>query len=164
MRISVKESIARISGKEGQDSMSNLVLVFLMACGGMAVAIQAVFNARLAQKVGGYESSLISFAVGTLTMFVMVMISGRGNLRNVIDASWWELTGGLLGAYFVTMTINAVPRLGTFAAMSIIIAGQLTTAALLDQYGAFGLRIPLTSLRVVGIIFLCIGAGLVIRK
>ncbi len=34
-------------------------------------------------------------------------------------------TGGVLGAYFVTMTIIAVPRLGTLAVMSIIIAGQL---------------------------------------
>jgi bacterial/archaeal transporter family-2 protein len=74
-------------------------------------------------------------------------------------------TGGVLGAYFVTMTIIAVPRLGTLAVMSIIIAGQLTTAALLDQYGMFGLRqIPLTPLRGVGIILLCIGASLVIRK
>lgn len=145
--------------------MNNMIMVFLMACGGLAVAIQPSINARLAQKVGGYESSLISFAVGTLAMLVMVMIVGRGNLRNVVDASWWELTGGLLGAYFVTMTITAVPRLGTLAVMAIIIAGQLTTAALLDQYGAFGLRqMSLTPVRGVGILLLCIGAGLVIRK
>jgi transporter family-2 protein len=145
--------------------MSNMVLVLLMACGGLTVAIQPSINARLAQKVGSYESSLISFAVGTLALLGMVMIAGRGNLRNVLDASWWELTGGLLGAYFVTMTIIAVPRLGTLAVMSIIITGQLTTAAILDQYGVFGLRqIPLTPLRGVGIILLCIGASLVIRK
>jgi len=145
--------------------MSNLLLVLLMACGGLAVAIQPSINARLAQKVGSYESSFISFAVGTLALFIMVMIAGRGNLRNLVDTSWWELTGGLLGAYFVTMTIIAVPRLGTLAVMAIIIAGQLTTAALLDQYGAFGLRqITLTPLRGVGILLLCIGAGLVIRR
>jgi len=145
--------------------MSNMVLVLLMACGGLAVSIQPSINARLAQKVGSYESSMISFVVGTLAMLVMVIIAGRGNLRNVVDASWWELTGGLLGAYFVTMTIVAVPRLGTLAVMAIIIAGQLTTAALLDQYGAFGLRqIPLTPVRSFGIMLLCIGASLVIRK
>lgn len=145
--------------------MNNLLLVFLMACGGLAVAIQPSINARLAQKVGSYESSLISFAVGTLALAVMVMVAGRGHLRNLADASWWELTGGLIGAYFVTMTIIAVPRLGTLAVMAIIIAGQLITAALLDQYGAFGLRqIPLTPLRGIGILLLCIGAGLVIRR
>lgn len=142
-----------------------MLLVLLMACGGLAVAIQPSINARLAQKVGGYESSFISFAVGTLALLVMVLLAGRGNLRTVTDVAWWELTGGLLGAYFVTMTIIAVPRLGTLAVMAIIIAGQLTTAALLDQYGAFGLRqIPLTPLRGIGILLLCIGASLIIRK
>lgn len=145
--------------------MNNMVLAILMACGGVAIAMQPSINARLAQKVGSYESSLISFAIGTLAMFVMVMIVGRGNLRNVADVSWWELAGGLLGAYFVTMTIIAVPRLGTLAVMSIILAGQLTTAALLDQYGVFGLRqISLSPMRGVGILLLCLGAGLVIRK
>lgn len=145
--------------------MNSLLLVFLLACGGLAVAIQPSINARLAQKVGSYESSLISFAVGTLALALLVLIAGRGNLRNLADASWWELTGGLIGAYFVTMTIIAVPRLGTLAVMAIIIAGQLVTGALLDQYGAFGLRqIPLTPLRGIGILLLCIGTGLVIRR
>jgi transporter family-2 protein len=145
--------------------MSNTLLVILMACGGLAIALQPSINARLAQKVGIYESSLISFVVGTLALLGMVMFAGRGNLRSVADASWWELTGGVLGAYFVSMTILAVPRLGSAAVMAIIIAGQLTTSVLLDHYGAFGLRhIPLTSTRGIGILLLCLGAGLVIRK
>lgn len=145
--------------------MNNMVLVLLLACGGLTVAIQPSINARLAERVGSYESSLISFAVGTFALFAMVMITGRGNLRNVTDASWWELTGGFLGAYFVTMTIIAVPRLGTTAVMSIIIAGQLITGVLLDQFGAFGLRqIPLTLVRGIGILLLCLGTGLVMRR
>jgi transporter family-2 protein len=145
--------------------MNNLLLVLLMACGGVAVAMQPSINARLAQRTGNFESSLISFAVGTLALLVTVMIFGRGNLREMGSASWWELTGGFLGAYFVTMTIITVPRLGTAAVMAIVISGQLITGALLDQYGAFGLRqIPLTPLRGIGIVLLCLGAACVIRK
>lgn len=144
--------------------MNTVWMVLLMACGGMAVAMQPSINARLALKVGSYESSLISFAVGTLALLVVVLISGRGNLRGLADASWWELTGGLLGAFFVTLTIITVPRLGTASVMVIIIAGQLMTGVLLDQFGAFGLRqIPFTASRGVGIGLLCLGAGLVIR-
>lgn len=145
--------------------MSNMVLVLLLACGGLAVAVQPSINARLALKIGSYESSMISFAVGTLALLAVVLIAGRGNLRAVTSVSWWELTGGFLGAYFVTMTIIAVPKMGTLAVMAIIIAGQLTTGALLDQFGAFGLRqIPLTTLRGIGILLLILGASLVIRK
>lgn len=149
----------------GGELMNNLILVVLMACGGLAVAVQPSVNARLAQKTGSLESSLISFAVGTLALLAVVIIFGRGNLRAAGTATWWELTGGFLGAYFVTMTIITVPRIGTAAVMAIVIAGQLTTGVLLDQFGAFGLRqIPLTPLRGAGILLLCIGASLVIRK
>lgn len=145
--------------------MNNLALILLMACGGVAIAVQPSINARLAQKVGSFESSLISFAVGTLALLLVVLASGRGNLRGVFDASWWELTGGLLGAFFVTMTIITVPRLGTAAVMAIIIAGQLTSGALLDQIGAFGLRqFPFTVSRGIGIALLFLGASLVIRR
>jgi transporter family-2 protein len=142
-----------------------MILILLVACGGVLVAIQPSINARLAQRVGNYESSLISFAVGTVALFILVMVVGRGNVRNIADAAWWELTGGLLGAYFVTMTIIAVPRLGTASVMSIVIAGQLITGVLLDQSGLFGLRqIPLTPVRGAGIILLCLGASLVMRR
>ena len=149
----------------GVAAVNNLALIVLMACGGMAVAIQPSINARLAQKVGSYESSLISFAVGTLALLLVVAISGRGTLRGVAAASWWELTGGLLGAFFVTLTIIAVPRLGTSAVMAAIITGQLAAGALLDHFGLFGLRhLPFTPLRCIGIFLLLAGAALVIRR
>jgi len=141
------------------------MLVVLVACGGIAIAVQPSINARLAQKVGSFESSLISFAVGTLTLCLVVMLTGRGSLRAAGTASWWELTGGLMGAFFVTLTIIAVPRLGTLAVMTIIISGQLISGALLDHFGAFGLRhVPLTPLRCAGMLLLAAGAALIVKR
>lgn len=145
--------------------MNNIFWIFLMLCGGLAVAFQPSINARLAQKIGVYESSLISFAVGTIAMLVVVLISGRGNLRSLSAASWWELTGGLLGAFFVTMTIISVPRMGTTSVMAAVIAGQLATGALLDHFGLFGLRhMPITPLRLFGMVLLAAGAALIIKR
>jgi transporter family-2 protein len=146
--------------------MTNLTLLVLMACGGIAVALQPSINARLAQKVGSFESSLISFAVGTVALVAVILLSGRSSgLRAVGAASWWELTGGLLGAFFVTMTIVAVPRLGTTAVMAVIITGQLSAGAILDHFGVFGLRqISLTPLRFTGMLLLAAGAALIIKR
>ncbi|NVN91382.1 MAG: DMT family transporter [Desulfuromonadales bacterium] len=145
--------------------MNNLTLTLLMLCGGFAIAIQPSINARLARKIGDYESSMISFAVGTLALAIVVMLAGRGNLRGLASANWWELTGGFLGAFFVTLTIICVPRLGTTAVMAAIITGQLATGALLDHFGLFGLRqLPLTPLRLAGMILLAAGASLIIRR
>ena len=140
-------------------------MLILMFCGGMAIAMQPSINARLAQRIGVIESSMISFAVGALALLAVVLLSGRGNLRELGAGPWWELTGGLLGAFFVTLTIIFVPRLGTAAVMATVIAGQLAAGAILDHFGLFGLRqLPLTPLRFCGLILLAAGAALVVRR
>jgi transporter family-2 protein len=145
--------------------MSQFLLLALMLCGGVAVAVQPSINGRLAQKVGVIESSCISFAVGTLLLLVIALLWGKGSFRGIAAANWWELTGGALGAFFVTMTIVAIPRIGTTAAMASIIVAQLTTGILLDHYGIFGLRtIPLDSKRAIGVALLMAGTALIIRK
>jgi transporter family-2 protein len=136
-----------------------------MFLGGIAVAIQPSINGRLAQKIGAVESAAISFAVGTLALLVVALIAGRGSFRGLAEARSWELTGGFLGAFFVTLTIIIVPRIGTASAMAATIAAQLTTGILLDHYGLFGFRtIPLDPKRAVGACLLLAGAALVFRR
>jgi transporter family-2 protein len=145
--------------------MSQFLLLLLMFCGGIAIALQPSINGRLAQKVGTFESSCISFAVGTLLLALVVLVAGRGSFRGLAQASWWELTGGGLGAFFVTMTIVAIPRIGTTSALAAVIGAQLTTGVLLDHFGLFGFRtIPLDSKRAIGVALLIAGANLIIRK
>ena len=145
--------------------MNNLVLFFLMFCGGIAVAVQPSINGRLAQKVGIFESSCLSFAVGTLALFCVVLVSGRGSFKGIADVAWWELSGGFFGAYFVTMTILAVPRIGTASALAATITAQLVTGLLLDHFGLFGFReIPLDLKRVLGVGLLIAGTVLVFRR
>lgn len=145
--------------------MNQILLLVLMFFGGIAIAIQPSINGRLAQKVGALESSLISFAVGTLFLAAVVLFAGRGSLKGVANSSLWELTGGCLGAFFVTLTIFAIPRIGTTAAMAAVICAQLTTGAILDHFGVFGFRtIPLDSKRAIGIALLIAGAGLIIKR
>lgn len=145
--------------------MSRLLLLGLMFLGGICIALQPSINGRLAQKIGVLESSCVSFAVGTLGLMAVVMVAGTGSVRAIGTASWWELTGGFLGAFFVTMTIVVVPRLGTTAALAAVIAAQLTTGVLLDHFGLFGLRqVPLEPRRAMGVALLMAGALLVARR
>lgn len=145
--------------------MQSLGFFFLMFLGGIAVAVQPSINARLAQKIGAVESSAVSFAVGTAALLIVALLAGRGSFRGVAEARGWELTGGLLGAFFVTLTIIIVPRIGTAAAMAATIAAQLMTGILLDHYGLFGLRtVPFDAKRAVGACLLLAGAALVFRR
>jgi transporter family-2 protein len=95
----------------------------------------------------------------------MALLMGRGSFRGMGDASWWEFAGGFLGAFFVTMTIIVVPRLGTSSAMAAVITSQLITGLILDHFGFLGFRhIPFDAKRGIGMVLLLVGAGLVFRR
>ncbi|MDF1554251.1 MAG: DMT family transporter [Deferrisomatales bacterium] len=147
--------------------MTHLFLFLLMLCVGAVAALQPLVNARLAQRVGGFlPSALVSFSVGALVLATLVLGSGRSpGLRGLAGASWWELTGGLMGALYVSSTIIVYPRIGAAAALAAVIAAQLTAGLLLDHFGAFGFRqIALDWQRVLGVVLLFVGAVLVFRS
>jgi transporter family-2 protein len=145
--------------------MTHLYPVLLMMCAGAAVALQPSINARLAGKTGLLESACISFAVGTAALLLAVLGSGRWTVKGLSDTVWWEWTGGLLGAFFVSATILAVPRIGTTATMAATITAQLLTALVLDHFGLFGFGGAQIDLkRSVGAFLLIIGAWLIIRR
>ena len=145
--------------------MSKVILLILMFVAGALVAFQPSVNARLAQKVGLLESSCISFLVGTTFLLLLAPLFGRGSFLALTQVSWWELTGGLMGAFYVFTVILIVPQLGTGAVMAVTIAGQLLTALLLDHFQLFGFRgIPLDASRVAGAVIMLLGTWLIIRN
>ena len=145
--------------------MSKLILLLIIFVSGVLVALQPSVNARLAQKIGLVESSTVSFLVGTIFLFLLAMVFGQGSFRALPQATWWELTGGLMGAFFVSAVILVVPRLGTGSVMAVAIAGQLLTALLLDQFQLFGFReIPITYSRISGAVLMLLGTWLIIRN
>ncbi len=144
--------------------MSHLFIFLLMICAGAMIAVQPAINSRLAQKVGLIEAACFSFAVGTAVLLTLALLTSQGNWRGAGQAHWWEWTGGLFGAFFVTAAIFAVPRIGTAATMAAVIAAQLTTALILDHFGVFGLReIPFDLKRLAGTALLFAGAWLIFR-
>lgn len=123
--------------------------------GGVAVACQAQINGGLGKKAGAIEGAFISFAIGTLALFFMVLFFGKGNLASVFSVPKWQLFGGLLGAFYVSVMILAVPKIGVAPALVSVIAGQLIFGALIDHFGWFGGQvIPLDIKKIIAIVLL----------
>ncbi len=98
-------------------------------------------------------------------LLILSLIASQGSFRRIGEADWWQLTGGFMGAFFVTMTVVAVPRLGTTAVLALTILSQLVAGMVLDHYGLFGMRgIPLDSRRVIGVALLLVGVFLVVKR
>ncbi|MFC0524889.1 DMT family transporter [Pontibacillus salicampi] len=125
-----------------------MVLVFI---GGIAVAIQSSVNGKLGQKIGVFEGAFTSFLVGTVTLFLVMLFFGRGNLGYIFEVPKWQLIGGVLGAFFVSTMVLSVPRIGVGAAIFTLISAQLIMSSLIDHFGWLGMKqIPLDGQRLLG--------------
>ena len=142
--------------------MTALLLLLFAVVAGSFLPLQASVNARLAQFVGGpVRASLISFVVGAVVLFVVVVVFYRGSERGG-HAPWWAWIGGGLGAFYVVSTVVVPVRIGAAAFFGILVAAQLVTSVLADQFGwlAFEQK-SITPLRIVGVVLLVSGALLV---
>lgn len=84
--------------------------------------MQAGINGQLAKQVSSVlAASLISFAVGTLALLLLVLaqreVPGLGALKGL---TWWHWSGGLLGVMFIATAAFAGPKIG---GLLLIVAG-----------------------------------------
>ncbi len=145
--------------------MDKGLAVILTAVAGGLIALQAPINAELGKATGGLAAALVSFAVGTIALAAIVVLSGKaGGLGSTFDVSWYYLVGGLLGAIYVTNALLAVSTIGAGGVAALTVAGQLTASVAIDRLGLFGLdQVALTPERLLGVALLLVGTVLVIR-
>jgi len=140
--------------------------VVLTAIGGGLVALQAPINSMLGRSVGTFQAAFVSFSIGTLVLALIATLAkgGLGQVGEARHLSWYYLTGGLLGAAYVTTILVTVRTLGAGGAVAATIAGQLTISVLVDHYGWLGVnRDPVDALKLAGVALLAVGTYLVVR-
>jgi transporter family-2 protein len=132
---------------------------------GSLVALQAPINSKLGKTVGTFTAASVSFAVGLVVLVAIAAVVDRfDDLPEARHLSWYYLTGGLLGAAYVTTVLVSVRTLGAGGVTAATIAGQLTMSVIIDRLGILGLEQRALSLpRVIGIALLAAGVFLVVR-
>ena len=145
--------------------MDKGLAVFLMACVGGLIALQAPINAGLGRATGTFAAALVSFAVGTMLLTAIVVVSGKaGGVAEATSVEWYYLLGGLLGAAYVFTALVLVDEIGAGGVAAATVTGQLTTSVLLDRLGVLGLEeTPITWERAVGVALLLAGTYLIVR-
>ena len=140
--------------------------VLLTAFTGGLVALQAPVNSVLGRAIGTWQAAFLSFAIGTVELAFIAALAtgGLGQLSEVRHVSWYYLTGGLLGAVYVTSILVTVRTLGAGGVVAATIAGQLALSVVVDHFGLIGVtRQPITLTKVVGVVLLGVGTYLVVR-
>jgi transporter family-2 protein len=141
--------------------------VLLTALAGGLVALQAPINSMLGRAVGTWQAAFLSFAIGTVALALIAALAtgGMSRIAGARDLSLLYLTGGLLGAAYVTSVLVTVRTLGLGGVTAATIAGQLTVSVVVDQLGILGVaKQPVTAARIAGIALLAAGTYLVVRE
>ena len=143
----------------------NWSILLMVLVAGSATAIQAGVNGELGKKTGAIEAAFVSFAVGTVFLFLLLILTRKGNVFAALEVPKWQLTGGLLGAIYILIMVIAVPRIGIAAALITLIVGQLSASTMIDHFGLIGDKhIPIDLKRVGALAMMGVSVWLFFKK
>ncbi len=116
-------------------------------CTGACSTLQITINGQLGLVLkSSVNAALVSFIVGSLSLFLMVCVQRPELKIGKPDAGknpWWMWLGGFLGAFYVIGNAWSSPQIGTGTAVVIGLLGLMSAGLLIDQTGAFqSLRKP----------------------
>jgi bacterial/archaeal transporter family-2 protein len=144
--------------------------ILMMVLAGFCISIQGLVNARLrlALESPVFAATISFFSGGLILLCIMATgaLGGIGSgLRGLQSAPIWAYLGGLLGIAWVLGAIITVSRIGVVVVICSAILGQMIGSLLTDTFGWFGAnKVPVDSLRLLGITLLILGAVLVQRR
>lgn len=145
-----------------------MILFLLLAlAAGALLPVQAGLNAQLRSALGSpVAAALVSFLVGTagLATVALLMRAPLALGRAWAATSLWQWSGGLIGAAYVLAAIVLAPRLGAATLIAAVVAGQMLSSLVLDQYGLAGFPVHwLTPVRLLGATLVIAGVILIQR-
>jgi transporter family-2 protein len=142
-----------------------LAVLATLAVGGL-IALQPPVNSELGKRTSVLGAAFISTAVSALVLFVIALVAGElHQVRRVPHVSLVYLTGGLMGAALVSVSLVTVRTLGASGVVAATVTSQLAVSALLDRFGVLGLdRVGLSASRVLGMALLLGGTALVTAR
>ncbi|MFY8033567.1 MAG: DMT family transporter [Flexibacteraceae bacterium] len=117
-----------------------LLITFIIGC---TLPIQAGINAQLAKQIEHpLFSSIISVTVALIGLLAIyaVKVNDRFNLSALKQVSPSLYIGGLIGSVYLYGIVLLIPKIGSLMAFTLIIAGQLVMAMIIDHYGLLGME------------------------
>lgn len=146
--------------------MNKLLWIVLAFIAGSFLPVQAGVNAKLGRAAENpAAAALISFAIGAVALIVYVLVSKQSiSWQGLKAAPMYAWIGGLLGAFYVTVVILALPQLGPGLTFALIVAGQMLFTVVLEHFNILvAQHHPMNLPRLIGVLLVIVGA-IIIRK
>jgi len=145
--------------------MSETVFFIIALIAGISMAIQGSLNSVFGKIVGLWEATFVVHIIATTLVAIIIFILNlnKGDFSNLAEAPWYTYLGGILNVIILYGVVISMPELGVANATTIIIAGQVTTAVIIDHFGFWGLdAVPFQWIKLLGAVFLAVGVRLML--
>lgn len=125
---------------------------------GVAMSIQGVFNSRLGEKIGLWETNTLVQGSAFVLTLIITLIWGKGNFKEIQNANKLYLTGGIIGVIITFTVMMSILKLRPTYAISIILIAQLIAAAVIDFFGLFDSeKLGFGFTKIIGVIVMIVG-------
>ena len=104
---------------------------------GIAMSLQGVFNTRLSEKIGTWQTNVFVQGTALLLALVILFLSKDGSFSNIKSVNKLYLSGGVLAVIITFTVMKGMSSIGVTPAVSTILIAQLVAAALIDGCGLF---------------------------
>jgi transporter family-2 protein len=121
--------------RNGEDFMLGIIYSIL---GGILVSIQSIFNTRVSERIGLWETTTVVHGIGFGFSLLMLLILREGNMSKIAEVRKLYLVGGALGVIIVYCVIKGIGLTGPTLAIGTLLIAQLITTLCIDTFGLFG--------------------------
>ena len=95
---------------------------------GISMTIQGVFNTRVSDKIGLWESIVIVQGTAFLCALLASFFLRNGSYRELRDVNKLYLLGGLIGVIITFTVVKSISSMGATLGIAIILVAQLLSA------------------------------------
>lgn len=125
---------------------------------GIAMSLQGVFNTKLSEKIGSWETNTIVQGSGLVITLIILLFFRKGDFKAIKDVNKLYLLGGALGVIIIFTVMKSIASLGTTIGIGTILIAQISAAAIIDAFGLFGNdKITFGTNEILGIILMIFG-------
>lgn len=147
-----------ISGHTNFQDGDFMLGILLSILSGICMSFQGVFNTRLSEKIGLWETNVIVQGSALIFTSIVLIFASKGNFKNIKDVNKIYLLGGILGVIIVYTVMKGISSVGTTCAISTILIAQLLAAAIIDAFGLFDTpKIAFGINEILGVIIMIVG-------
>lgn len=119
--------------------------LLLAIAAGIILSTQLVFDTKLKVLFGGPAPVAVSvFGLAFLTSLIWAWLSGERifpSLDSMNQTSWYHHLGGIARVLYLIFIVSAISNIGNAKTSCAAVTAQLIAAAMIEQFGLFGVPI-----------------------